>query len=71
MPVPDGMRIPTRSPSPSPETASKTSSSASVSRRKIDDAFAPKIARATFTIDCSKARWLSSDGSMPVATASR
>ena len=31
---------------------------------------APKIARATSTIDCSSARWLSSDGSIPAATAS-
>ena len=41
---------------PSPATASKTSSSASSSRRKIDDAFALKIARATSTIERSSAR---------------
>ena len=70
MPVLEGIRIPIRSPSPSPETASKTSSSVASSSRKIDDALAPKIARATSTIDCSSARWLSSDGSIPVATAS-
>ncbi len=41
------------------------------SNRKIDDAFAPKIARATSTIDCSSARCPSSEASAPTAAAAR
>ena len=51
MPVPDGNRCPTSVSAPSPATASNTSSSVSSSSRKIDDALAPKIARATSTIE--------------------
>jgi hypothetical protein len=51
MPVLDGKRAPSSSPSPRPETASNTSWSLSSSSRKIDAASAPKIARATSTID--------------------
>jgi hypothetical protein len=56
MPVLDGKRRPTSDSEPSPATASKTSSSVSSSSRKIDDAFARKIARATSTIDRSSSR---------------
>src|SRR5215211_3302239 len=71
IPVPDGIRIPTRCSSPSPETASKTSSSVFSSSRKIDDALAEKIPRAVSTIDCSSARCASSAPMTPAATAAR
>ena len=50
IPVPAGKRVPRSVSSPSPTTASKTSSSVSASSRRIDDALAPKIERATSTI---------------------
>jgi hypothetical protein len=53
MPVEDGIRLPTRCCSSSPATAAKTSSSVSSSSRKTDEAFAPKIARATSTTERS------------------
>jgi len=56
MPVLEGKRCPISDSAPSPATASKTSSSAASSSRKIDDAFALKIARATSTIERSSAR---------------
>ena len=56
MPVLDGIRVPIRPCSSSPATASKTSSSASSSRRKIDERWAAKIARATSTIERSSER---------------
>src|SRR5215210_4747958 len=71
IPVPDGIRIPTRCSSPSPETASKTSSSVFSSSRKIDDALAEKIARAVSTIDFRSARCASSAPMTPAATAAR
>jgi hypothetical protein len=67
--VPDGKRDPTSSAEPSPEAASKTSSSVSSSSRKIEEARAPKIARATSTIECSNARCASSEASTPTAVA--
>ena len=71
IPAEDGKRIPTRFSWPSPETASSTSSPASSSSRKIEDARASKIARATSTIDCSSALCDSSDASDPAAAAAR
>ena len=56
IPVPAGKRVPRSVSSPSPTTASKTSSSVSSSSRRIDDAVAPKIERATSTIAESSAR---------------
>src|SRR5438132_4414719 len=71
MPVLEGKRFPISVPEPSPATASNTSSSASSSRRNTDDAFAPKIARAVSTTDCSSVRNDSSAPSTPAATAAR
>ena len=58
-------------PRPRPTTASKTSSSVSSSRSRIDDAFAPKIERATSTIAERSARNDSSEPTTPAATAAR
>src|SRR4051812_29423893 len=71
MPVDDERRRPTRNCSSSPATAAKTSSSASSSSRKIDDALAPKIARATSTTDRSRRANSSSEPRSPDATAAR
>src|SRR6185437_13691405 len=71
MPVPEGKRRPTRVSSPSPTTASKTSSSVASSSSSTLAARAWKIARATSTIDPSRARWARSSASTPAATASR
>src|SRR6185295_1368672 len=68
-PVLDGKRVPMRLSDPSPATASKTSSSESSSCRKIDAAFAEKIARATSTIDWSRARCSCSADMTPADTA--
>src|SRR5437764_14465382 len=68
-PVLDGKRVPIRLSDPSPATASKTSSSASSSCRKIDAALAEKIARATSTIDWSRARCSLSADITPAETA--
>src|SRR5205085_3476650 len=68
-PVLEGKRVPSRLSDPSPATASKTSSSASSSCRKIEAALAEKIARATSTIDWSRARCSLSADMTPAETA--
>ena len=69
IPVDDGKRWPTRNCSCSLATAAKTSSSASSSSRKIDEPCAPKIARATSTIDRRSRVKSSSEAITPAATA--
>src|SRR5439155_17693789 len=69
MPVLEGNRWPTSVSAPYPATASNTSSSVSSSRRKIDAAFAPKIARETSATDWSSDRNVSSEPTTPAATA--
>src|SRR5581483_4675732 len=71
IPVEAGKRRPTRNCSSSLATAAKTSSFASSSRRRIDEALAPKIDRATSTIARRSLPNVSSAGSTPAATAAR
>src|SRR4051812_47383661 len=71
MPVLEGKRRPTSVSAPAPLTASKTSSSVASSYRKIEDAAAAKIARATSTIDCKRSPCARSEPMTALATAAR